>query len=60
MEVKKKPKWNRPKLTVVVRGKPEEGVLAACKSMSIVGPLAPVGPVGCTVPSPACMGSAVS
>jgi hypothetical protein len=29
---KKKPKWGKPKLIVLTRGKPEERVLDACKS----------------------------
>jgi hypothetical protein len=28
---KKKPKWGKPKLIVLTRGKPEERVLLACK-----------------------------
>jgi len=28
---KKKPKWGKPKLIVLVRGKPEERLLQACK-----------------------------
>ncbi len=27
----KKPKWGKPKLIILVRGKPEETVLAGCK-----------------------------
>jgi hypothetical protein len=38
VENKKKPKWGKPKLIVLVRGKPEEGVLAACKYWSGAGP----------------------
>ncbi len=30
-----KRKWTTPQLVVLVRGKPEEGVLAACKSFII-------------------------
>ncbi len=32
VENKKKPKWGKPKLIILIRGKPEEGVLAGCKS----------------------------
>jgi hypothetical protein len=28
--------WDTPKLIVLVRGKPEEGVLAACKYFSVI------------------------
>ena len=28
---KKKKTWTEPKLTVLVRGKPEEGILSSCK-----------------------------
>jgi hypothetical protein len=37
---KQKPKkaWVKPELTVLVRSKPEEVVLTACKTVSIVGP----------------------
>jgi hypothetical protein len=30
--------WMRPELVVLVRGKPEEYVLAACKTLGIEGP----------------------
>jgi hypothetical protein len=33
---KKKPKWGKPKLIVLIRGKPEEGLLYSCK-MAVVG-----------------------
>ncbi len=36
-----KKKWEKPKLIVLVRGKPEEGALGACKGL----PLGVVGPV---------------
>ncbi|MBU1006589.1 MAG: hypothetical protein KKH08_03230 [Candidatus Omnitrophica bacterium] len=35
---KNKPKWGKPKLIVLTRGKPEEMVLAACKGFDPVGP----------------------
>ena len=31
--------WTEPQLTVLVRSKPEEGVLTACKTDNLVGPL---------------------
>jgi hypothetical protein len=31
--MKKKKKWNRPKLQVLLRGNPEEQVLVACKTV---------------------------
>jgi len=44
MPKKNKKKWTTPVLTVLVRGNPEEGVLAGCKQCSpgatIVGPTA--------------------
>ena len=30
--------WNKPELTVLTRNKPEEVVLAACKTASLWGP----------------------
>jgi hypothetical protein len=30
--------WKKPKLIVLVRGRPEEAVLQACKSDSVGGP----------------------
>jgi len=30
-ENKKKPKWGKPKLTILIRGNPEEACLTACK-----------------------------
>ena len=32
----KKEKWGKPKLIVLVRSKPEEGVLVACKRAAVV------------------------
>lgn len=29
----KKPKWSKPKLIILIRGKPEERVLTACKGV---------------------------
>ena len=34
----KKTKWKKPELTVLVRNKPEEAVLAYCKVMDDMGP----------------------
>jgi len=45
-----KMEWVTPELTVLVRNKPEEAVLAACKGIA-VGPTDTAGPlchVGCT------------
>ncbi len=36
-ELKKK-KWTTPQLIILVRGKPEEGVLLACKGVFLVAP----------------------
>ncbi len=36
--MKKKPKWRKPKLLVLVRGKPEEMVCSACKSAGYGAP----------------------
>ena len=33
MQKKKKEKWERPKMIVLFRGKPEEAVLTGCKSV---------------------------
>lgn len=38
---KKKPKWGKPKLIVLVRGKPEERILDGCKAIGTDG-----GPTG--------------
>lgn len=35
---KKKEKWGKPKLIILVRGKPDEMVLAACKTYGGSGP----------------------
>jgi hypothetical protein len=32
--------WTQPKLTILVRGKPEENVLVACKAVGQSGPSA--------------------
>jgi hypothetical protein len=32
----KKKKWSTPQFVVLMRGRPEEGILLACKNMSIV------------------------
>jgi len=32
-KITKKPKWGKPKLIVLTRGKPEERVLVACKEL---------------------------
>ncbi len=37
-----KPKWEKPRLVILIRGKPEEMVLAACK-MSSGGPKSACG-----------------
>ena len=39
MEEKNKKKWLQPQLTVLVRRKPEEGILDGCKTAPPVGPL---------------------
>ena len=31
----KKPKWSKPKLIILTRGKPEERVLAVCKGAEV-------------------------
>ena len=36
--MKKEKKWIQPKLIVLVRGRPEEGVLSACKTDSQIQP----------------------
>lgn len=33
-----KKKWDKPELIVLVRGKPEERVLSACKTTMVAGP----------------------
>jgi hypothetical protein len=35
---KQKKEWKTPELIVLVRGKPEEAVLAACKKGGMAGP----------------------
>ncbi len=35
---KAKQPWSRPELIVLVRGKPEERVLSACKTVIVSGP----------------------
>lgn len=35
----KKKVWSKPRLVVLVRGRPEEGVLNECKTSVIVGPI---------------------
>jgi hypothetical protein len=37
--------WTQPKLKILVRGKPEENVLIACKHAGLNGPIRP----GCLV-----------
>ncbi|MCU0236665.1 MAG: hypothetical protein MUC72_06215 [Acidobacteria bacterium] len=37
----KKKKWLRPRLIVMVRGRPEENVLLACKGSHLAGPQRP-------------------
>ncbi len=34
----KKEKWGKPKLIILTRGKPEEGLLANCKGITPSGP----------------------
>ncbi len=46
-EIKKKKTWTRPQLIVLVRGKPEESVLQACKTTTSGGPFA-----GCQLSNP--------
>lgn len=36
-----KKQWEKPSLRVIVRNRPEETVLAACKALNISGPGAP-------------------
>jgi hypothetical protein len=51
-----KKKWDKPELTVLVRGNAEEAVLTACKGGGVGGPLTqthecrvpPADPTGCT------------
>lgn len=60
-----KKKWERPQLIILVKGKPEEGVLAACKNvgggasagLSVVSPCMQRLSVACTDP---CFGVASS
>jgi len=45
-----KKKWVQPELTVLVRGKPEEGILQICKSVLMVGQSGPAAEaVACSV-----------
>jgi len=47
--------WKSPELTVLVRSKPEEAVLIACKTDHITGPtLEPAD--NCLLEPPACQG----
>jgi hypothetical protein len=58
---KEKREWGKPKLIILTRGKPEEGVLAGCKSSSICcGPWdvewwcrqdTPTGCINCNLPA---------
>jgi hypothetical protein len=34
----KKKTWSKPEMIVLVRGKPEEAVLTACKTFLVAGP----------------------
>ena len=38
---KEKKRWRRPKLIILERGKPEEAVLASCKTGASEGPNSP-------------------
>lgn len=42
-----KKKWDKPELIVLVRGKPEEMVLAQCKGGAFVGPSMIRSGLGC-------------
>lgn len=56
METTKKP-YTRPELTVLVRSRPEEAVLTACKaSGGVTGPAAG----NCAKPAPGCFELAAS
>ncbi len=37
-KMKEKPRWSKPKLIILFRGKPEENVLHACKGAGWDGP----------------------
>ena len=45
-KAEKKPKWTKPKLIVLVRGKPEESVLQGCKTRDGGGPEGDAGACG--------------
>jgi hypothetical protein len=47
----RKKKWTTPRLTVLVRGKPEESVLCACKG-GFAGPTS--NTANCTGGAPSC------
>lgn len=49
----KKKKWEKPKLIILTRGKPEERVLIACKA-GVLGGLS-ANAVGCFVGYPSCV-----
>jgi len=46
--------WQRPELTALVRGAPEEAMLSGCKTDSFYGPYLDWG--GCYSPSSSCSG----
>lgn len=50
----KKPKWQKPKLIILTRGKPEERLLGGCKYQDMGGPV--TGDTWCinTIPGPSC------
>jgi len=48
-EVNKKEKWGKPKLIILTRGKPEEGILTVCKGPPETGPGGYVGNCGSSV-----------
>ena len=52
MEKKAKKKWTKPKLIVLVRGKPEEGVLTSCKIGGSIGPESAVDTCATEKPEP--------
>jgi hypothetical protein len=43
-----KKSWTKPELIVLVRSKPEEATLAACKGLTPVGPAGSAGCVDCS------------
>jgi hypothetical protein len=55
--MKVKAKWGKPKLTVLIKSLPEEGVLANCKvaSEGVVGPVNVIF-TGCNTNMPVCGG----